>query len=266
MEEMVIFADSSSRLQMTNGRTPFFAANVDPSLAFRQLDRVLRRIFRLLFQIGSALLAFVLVTVAWIIFDGLDDQGEKADVALVTSRNDFDSNGDRTWLDHVANRFKDGDFGAIIITTAGSRGTEDEVINMRKYLEDHGVPSKAILEVTGASDTWSMASDVAGIMRSHEFASVMIVTNYYRMTRLELALKHAGVTQIAKSHVGSVHLTDSWSIAGEVFSLYAYVGKTFLLPAAEKIKQEAKTEADKAGVEAEKAKDTVNRNLDSLPK
>jgi hypothetical protein len=103
-------------------------------------------------------------------------------------------------------------------------------------------------------------------MKKHGFGSVMIVTNYYRMTRMKLALEHAGVTDIKKSHLGSVRLHDSWAIAREVFALYAYVGKTFILPAAEKIKEEASSEADKASVEAEKAKDSVNKKLDSLPK
>ncbi len=226
----------------------------------------MRRLFRFFFQLFAMALAFVMVTVIWIIFDGLNDVGEKADVALVTSRDDFHAEGGRDWLERVAHRYKDGDFGAIIVTTAGTDNAPDETDNMRKYLVDHGVPSKAVLEATGARDTWGLAVDVSEIMKGHDFQSVMLVTNYYRMTRLKLALKHAGVLEVEKSHLGSVRLDDSWSMAREVCALYYYVGKTFLLPAAEKLKDEAKVEADKAGVEAEKARANVDKDLDKLPK
>jgi hypothetical protein len=38
------------------------------------------------------------------------------------------------------------------------------------------------------------------------------------------------------------------------------------MPTAEKVKQEASTAAGKASQEAEKAKDTVDQKLDTLPK
>jgi uncharacterized SAM-binding protein YcdF (DUF218 family) len=144
--------------------------------------------------------------------------------------------------------------------------TYDEQATITKYFEEHGVPSSAILEDTGARNTGEMARDVAAIMKSHELVSIMLVTDYYRMSRLKLALLHAGVADIKKSHLGKARLQDALPIAHEVFALYDYIGRTFLWPAAEKIKDEAITASDKAKVEAEKAKDTVNRNLDSLPK
>ena len=86
------------------------------------------------------------------------------------------------------------------------------------------------------------------------------------MTRLDLSLRHAGVDHIEKSHIGPVRVNDSWAIAHEIFALYEYVGKTFLGPAAEKIQAEAKVEGDKAKVEADHARNTVDKKLDSLPK
>jgi len=224
----------------------------------------MRRLFRFLIQLLSMALAFMAITVLWVIFDGLNDEGESADVALVVGREGTGA-GDEPALERAAKLYKIGEFPRILI--AGDTGVAyDELAVMTRYLEQHGVPSSAIIEDSGARDAGELARDVAHLRQERDFSSLMIVTAYYRMSRLKLALLHAGVSDLRKTHVGTVHAADALPIAEEVFALYAYVGRTFLLPAAEQVKQEATTEAEKAKVEAEKAQNTVNKGLDSLPK
>jgi vancomycin permeability regulator SanA len=224
----------------------------------------MRRLFRFLFQLVAAVVLFVAITVAWIIFDGLNDVGDSADAALVVGDDPYSSNG-VTEVERVTKLYKDGEFQKIIVSTESGANYEEQA-SITKYLEGHGVPSGAIIEVTGAETFGDMAHDVASIMKSHDFMSVMLVTDYYRVSRLKLALLHAGVPDIKKTHIGSVRKEDALPIAREVIALYDYVGRTFLLPAAKKIKDEAATAGDKAKVEAQKAKDTVNKGLDTLPK
>jgi uncharacterized SAM-binding protein YcdF (DUF218 family) len=217
------------------------------------------RIIRLLVQVAVSVLCFVLITAVWIIFDGLNDVGDSADVALVAF-----ARSDDPQLEHVARLYKDGEFKAVIVTSANDSGAAGQE-EMTRYLEGHGVPSSAIIEDSGAKDAGEMARDVAMLMRDHEMSSLMIVADYYRMTRFKLALLHSGVSNLAKSHVGSVRIADALPIGHEVLALYSYIGRTFLMPAAEKIKKEATTEADKAQEEAQKAKKSVDKDLDSLP-
>jgi uncharacterized SAM-binding protein YcdF (DUF218 family) len=141
-----------------------------------------------------------------------------------------------------------------------------EAVAIMKYLEQHGVPSSAILEDAGDRKPREMARDVAEIMKSHQLTSLMLVDDYYRMSRLKLMLLHVGVNDIRKAHLGSLSAQDAVPIACEVLALYEYVGRTYLMPAAKKIKEEAVTASDKAKSEAERAKDSVNRGLDALPK
>ena len=103
-------------------------------------------------------------------------------------------------------------------------------------------------------------------MKSHRFQSVMVVTDYYHMTRTKLALLHEGITEIGKAHVGKLRKEDAWKIGREVVALYDYIGKIYLLPAAKKVKKEALVGVDKAKADAEKTKEKVDKSLDSMAK
>lgn len=210
-------------------------------------------------------LCFVAVTVVLIILDGLNDIGDHADVALVVGHEEY-YRGSEPQLERVVKLYKDGAFNQVIVS-ASNRGTSpNEEAEMTQFLKTHGLPASAIIEDSGAADTAEMAADVAQILKDRGLTSVMIVTDYYRMSRLKMALLHVGIKDIAKAHVGSAHYEDAWPIAREVVVFYRYVFDTFLLPAAEKIKSEASEAASKAKDEAEKAKKDVDKNIEKLPK
>jgi hypothetical protein len=104
------------------------------------------------------------------------------------------------------------------------------------------------------------------MIKAHGFTSVMIVADYYDVARLKLALEHEGIKDVQKVHVGSVRKEDTVKIANSVVALYGYIGHVYLLPEALQVKKEAQVGVDKASVDAEKAKDKVNKDLDSLAK
>jgi uncharacterized SAM-binding protein YcdF (DUF218 family) len=226
----------------------------------------------MLIQLVFGVVCFVGVTAGLIVFDGLNDVGESADVALVTAREGASSDAaNAPALNRAARLYKDGAFPLIIVASdAGGdtpnfsrvMGLEDAV----NALEKDGVPASAIVKDSGAKDTGEMAADVAAILRQRNLATVMIITDYYSMSRIKLALLHAGMDNIAKSHVGHAGVGDAWPIACEVGALYGFIFHTFVMPTAEKVKQEASDAAEKARTQAVKAKDNVDQKLDALPK
>jgi vancomycin permeability regulator SanA len=226
----------------------------------------MRRLFRLLFQLAALAIVIFLLTAAWIVFDGLNDLGEKADVALVTGQAESSQAESEARLDRVVQLYNQGEFPAIIVAGSSRGDASDEPRAMTQYLERHGISSSAIIEGRGTGHTLDAARAVAGIMKSHQFESVMLVTDYYHMTRTKVELNHEGIAQIQKAHVGKLQPNDAVPIGREVVALYAFLGETYLLPAAEKVKEEAQVGADKAKADAEKAKQKVDKSLDSLPK
>ena len=239
----------------------------------------MRRLFKLFFQLIAAAIFLFLCLAALIVFDGLNDEGQKADCALVTAQAGAPQGN--SGLDRVVKLYNDGEFPFIIVSgsmvhvttevSAGTlsltaRSTDDEAADMAKYLETHGVPANAIIEAPRSETTQGMARAVAKLMKSRMFQSVMIVTDYYHMTRLKLVLNHEGVADIEKSHVGTLRKEDALKIGREVVALCNYVGHVYLLPAAEKAKEEAQVGLDKASVDAQQAKDKVNKSLDDMAK
>jgi uncharacterized SAM-binding protein YcdF (DUF218 family) len=190
--------------------------------------------------------------------------GDHANVALVIGQEDASRND--VQLEHAARLYKYGEFRMIILCVPGSFPTYGAQASMRTYLEQQHVPSDAIFEDSGAADSGEMAHDVAQLMKEQDFGTVMIISDYYRMSRIKLALLHAGVSSIAKSHVGVAKFQDAAPIAWEVCALYEYLFRTFVLPATEQLKHEASDAAGKATQQAEKARDSLKKNLDTLPK
>jgi uncharacterized SAM-binding protein YcdF (DUF218 family) len=226
----------------------------------------MRRLFNLIFQLVAATVFIFLGTAAWIVFDGLSDSGQKTDVALVTGHAESAQGTSEPVLDHVVQLYNQGEFPFIIETEPTGGPNHDGSGGIAAYLESKGIPSSAIIEAHWSGTTQGNAREVAQIMKSHQFQSVMIIADYYQITRTKLALTHEGIVDIEKAHVGKLRKEDAFKIGREVVALYDYIGKIYLLPAAEKVQKEAQVGMDKAKTEAEKAKGKVDKSLDSMVK
>jgi uncharacterized SAM-binding protein YcdF (DUF218 family) len=236
-------------------------------LALGQLEGDMRRLFNLIFQLLAVALVVFLLTAVWIVFDGLSDWGEKADVALVTGHTEVVQGTSDPLLDRVVQLYKDGEFPDVIII--GTKWVEigsENAVTMAKYLEAHGIPSSAIIDDSVVDTVPETASRVAATMKEHGFQSVMVVADYYRITRIKLALTHEGILELEKAHVGKLQKEDALKIGREEVALYEYIGKVYLLPAAEKVKKEAQVGMSKASIDGEKAKEKMDKSLDNLAK
>jgi hypothetical protein len=225
----------------------------------------MRRLFNLIFQLIAAAVFVFLGMAAWIVFDGSKDQGANADVALVVV--DADPAHDKSAnavLDRAIDLYKANDVSALIVSEVSSDKSNGVRPDTLAYLENHGIPEAGIIE----NKYWTQDTghDAVAIMNAHEFHSVIIVSDYYRISRLKLEILHAGMSQIGKAPVGKFQKEDGIKIAQEDIAIYEYVGKVYLLPAAEKAKEEAQVGMNKASVDAEKAKEKVDKSFNNMAK
>ena len=210
----------------------------------------MRRLFSLIFKLLGVVLVFFFVTVAWILFDGLSDLGDKAEVALVMGTPEStETVSDQPLLDRVVKLFNDGEFPLIIVS--GSK-VKSGAQSMAKYLEEKGIPSNVIV-IDEAATTPEATRKAVEIMKARDLHSVMIVTDYYHVTRTKLAFLHDGITSIQKAHIGVLDKSDAEAIGREVVALYGYVARVYVLPTVDKIAKEAKVGAEKAKAVAEEA-------------
>ena len=240
---------------------------------------MIRGFFNLLFRLIALIFLIVLATVIWIVYDGLSDHGDHADVAVVpgnfVKRDGLPGAVLQERLDKAVELYQDRKYPRIIVSGATKLGGYDEPAVMANYLVEHQVPRSAIIMDKNGANTSDTGADVARIMRFNHMKTVMIVTNYYHVTRLKLSLQHAGIHDVEQAHVGTVTKEDGFMVAREVAALYYYLGRFYLIPAAQQaqveakaegqvIKQDAAVEGEKAKEEADKLKQKVNEDIESM--
>lgn len=227
----------------------------------------MRRLLKFVFQLVAVAIVFFLLTAATIVVDGQTDRGDKAEAALVTSHAHPGEGKTDPLLDRVIELYKAGKVSTVMVVGTTWREMGDENAGtMVKYLVAHGIPESAILESNEGGNTEETTRVAAQMIQSHSFESVMIVADYYDITRLKLGLKHEGVVNIENDHIGGLRKEDAVPIGRSVVTLYGYVGRVYLMPAAETVQKEAKIGMDKASADAEHAKEKVDKGLDSLAK
>jgi len=226
------------------------------------------RLIRFVFQLIVVVIFLVLVSAAAMIFDGLNDRGDKADAAVVIDARVPAKGGASPVLDRAVEMHRSGEVNSIVVISSKwlGEGQEGGAAEISKYLESHGVPAGDIIKSDHGGSMQETSHSVASIVDIHKLDSVMIVADYYDVTRLKLALMHENVKNVQSVHVGTVNKDDVFKIINSVVALYQYVGKVYLLPEAEEVKKEAEVGLDKAKVEADHAKDKVDKGLDNLPK
>ncbi len=208
-----------------------------------------------------------LCVAAAIVFDGLRDEGDKADAALVTTGSEFEKGGSNRVLDRVVAMHRTGEIASVIIIgSTWHQVGADDASAMTVYLKSHGVPSGDIIQDDRGGNMQETARVAAEIVKAHGFRSVMVVADYYDITGLRLSLQHAGIAYVQRVHVGSVHKEDVVKIGQSVFAVCQFVSKVYVMPEAEEVKKEAQVGMAQASVDAEKAKDKMNKGLDSLAK
>jgi uncharacterized SAM-binding protein YcdF (DUF218 family) len=218
------------------------------------------RLLKFILQLFLTLFIVTLFTTAWVVFDGLNDLGQKSDAVLVTNSSSEEATLTEMEprLEKAAKLYRNGDTSFVIIGGGASEGKWVD------YLAQKGVPSSAILKLpTSAENTEQVATQTAALLKDNDLHSVMVITEYYHMTRAKLALNHEGVTSVEKDHVGELKKEDAEQIGREIIGIYDYVGRMYIIPTAEDLFSKAKTEGSKAASDAKK---DVDNGLDKMSK
>jgi vancomycin permeability regulator SanA len=221
--------------------------------------RLLRSIFSLVCLAVIALGGMALV----LICDGLTDQGDHADLAMVPGHGEVTDGRPnpalKSCLDRAAQLYQQQEVPLILVCGATALDGTDEAAVMGQYLQAEGVPGSAIVEDHQGWKTSQAAQHVAEFMKARGVDAVLVVTQYYHITRVKLALRHMGITQIAQAHVGKLQQEDAKEIAREAVATYYYAVKFYFFPV-------AKVAAQKLENEAEKVKSQAADKINSLDK
>ena len=179
--------------------------------------------------LGGVILApilFIIVSAALVI-NGLNDDLQKADVAVVLG-NAVQPDGQpsprlKARLDKAVQLYRQGLFSNIIVS--GGVGIEgfDEAVVMKRYLIAQGVPDNHIFVDSDGRTTYLTAQHSARLMKENHWTSAFVISQYFHIPRTRLALKQFGVLSIYSAHAEFYEVRDIYSTAREVVGYGSYL-------------------------------------------
>jgi vancomycin permeability regulator SanA len=186
-----------------------------------------KRTKRVLLLVASSVVVSFILSATLIVADGLTDDIHAADVAIVPG-NTVEKDGRpsarlRARLDQTVALYRRGLFHDVIVS--GGVGGEgfDEAEVMKRYLVENGVSEGSIHVDSGGATTHLTARNASRVMRENGWRSAMVVSQYFHVPRMRLALKRSGVTPVFSAHARYFELRDVYSIAREVVGYGAYL-------------------------------------------
>ncbi len=163
---------------------------------------------------------------ALIAYDGLHDRLGKADVGVVLG-NKVEPNGEpsldlATRLDEAADLYRRGYFPTVIVSGGVGPGNYDEPAAMRAYLMRQGVPDAAIVLDRGGVNTRATAADSARWMRARGVSRVLVVSQFYHLSRSRLAFERCGVRTVYTAHGRRFSSRDVFGLGRDTVGYLVY--------------------------------------------
>jgi vancomycin permeability regulator SanA len=173
----------------------------------------------------SVLLAWFLSHTMYIIVDGLKDDGNSADVAVILGNK---VNDDGTLSIQLEKRvewglklFREHRVKKIIVSGGDSKNGYLEGDKMRAYLLNNNVPDSVIIVDNFGKNTRATAKNALRMRDSLHFKSIMAVSQYYHISRTKMLLRKNGLDNINSSSPKYFEWRDLYAFFREFFAYYS---------------------------------------------
>jgi len=177
--------------------------------------------------LGALLFSWFLIHVIVITVDGLIDNPHHADYILILGNT---VNPDGTLSSRLKARVDKGlqlfnDSLADKIIVSGGLGVEGyyEAREMKKYLIDKGVDEKNIIVDDLGINTVETARNFVKITNGNDKNSVIVVSQFFHITRTKYILRKLGVKNVYGAHPDYFEWRDFYSVFREFFAFYQYM-------------------------------------------
>ncbi|WP_343801366.1 YdcF family protein [Bacillus carboniphilus] len=175
------------------------------------------------------LFTWIFLQTALIIIDGVNDELATVDAAVILGNKvELDrhpSNRLKARLDKAVDLYDEGYFRTIIVSGGiGVEGFDEEKV-MKEYLVNKGIPSENIIEDNNGYNTYMTAENSKAIMQELGLDSVMVITQFFHISRTKLAFKKFGFEEVYSAHAEIFELRDVYSTLREFPAYYKYLFK-----------------------------------------
>ncbi len=173
------------------------------------------------------LFIWFIIHTTFIVLDGINDELDNVDVAVVLGNKvEIDgtpSNRLKARLNKSIELYKKGFFNYIIVSGGIGKEGFDEAKVMKLYLVKKGIPEEKILEDNNGYNSYMTAQNVKIFMEDLKVDSVMIITQYFHITRTKFAFKNIGIKNVYSAHAEICESRDIYSILREFPAYYKYL-------------------------------------------
>lgn len=178
-------------------------------------------------RIFITLLSWFIIHTTIIIIDGLNDELSNVDIAVVLGNKvELDgqpSNRLKARLEKSIELYIEGYFKYIIVSGGIGKEGFDEAKVMKEYLMNKGIPSEVIFEDSNGYNSYMTAENSRDIMQELDLESVMVITQYFHITRTKLAFNKLGFENVYAAHAEIFEYRDFYSIIREFPAYYKYI-------------------------------------------
>ena len=176
-------------------------------------------------------LSLFAISAGLIIWDGLTDDLEQADVGLVFGNKVMPSGEPSARLLSRLNRtiqlYSTSYFEKIIVSGGLGREGFDEALVMKDYLVSQGIPESNVLVDNNGMNTFMTVENSLKIMEEENLSSVMVISNYFHIPRIKLACGKFGLGSVYSAHAYYFGLRDVYSITREVIAFGYYLVRPY---------------------------------------
>jgi uncharacterized SAM-binding protein YcdF (DUF218 family) len=178
---------------------------------------------------GLALMVALIVllsTTAAVLWAGLSEDLAPVDVAIVPgSKVEIDGTPSARLaarLDRALELYRAGVFGTVIVSGGVGKERHNEAQVMRDYLIAKGVPAAAIMVDADGVTSAATARNSAAFMRAHGFKSALVVTQYFHVPRMKMALRASGIEPVHGAYARFFEGRDIYSTLRELAAIPLY--------------------------------------------
>lgn len=161
--------------------------------------------------------------IAWI---GLRDTAVQSDMIVVlgnrVEEGGIPSERLRSRLDRALWLYQAGQAPVILVSGGPGRVGVPEAEGMKNYLLKQGVPETAIVADYGGVNTYETARNTESILKERDIQKVLVVSNYYHIVRIQLALARRGVVQVSHAHAYFFEYRDLYALFREFVAIGYY--------------------------------------------
>lgn len=170
---------------------------------------------------------WLLIHCGFVTIDGLSDDYVKSDVAIVLG-NKVKENGElsdrlKARLDVAVKLFKDSVVKCIVVSGGVGKEGFDEALVMKSYLVDNQIPRYVVIVDNKGNNTYLTASNFVEINKEYQFKYVILVSQFYHLSRTKLIFKKFGFEKLSTAHAKYFEWRDIYSLMREFPAYYKYL-------------------------------------------